>query len=283
VLRAVCSAVLALVVLGGCTDGSEPSAEPSASASTPSTAPSRPATTPRPVVPAPPEKGACYRLQPGQLTRPTNDSRPVPCDSPHTARTVFVGTLDTVVNGHSVAVDSAFVQRQLSTTCPRKLAGFVGGSPEARDLSRFAVVWFSPTLAESDRGADWFRCDLVAFSGERSLFGLPRKPPGVRGALDRPDALATYGLCGSAAPGDKGFQRVICGRPHSWKAFGTIGLDGPKRYPGADQLRDAGDGECKSRAAARAEDALRFRYGWEWPTREQWEAGQRFGYCWVPA
>lgn len=282
-LRAVCSAVLALLVLGGCTGGSGSSAEPSTSPSAAATLPSEPATTPRPVVPPAPGKTACYRLAPGQLTRPTNDSEPVPCNSPHTSRTIFVGTLDTVVNGHSVAVDSAFVQRQLASTCPRKLASYVGGSAKARDLSRFAVVWFSPTLAESDRGADWFRCDLVAFSVETSLLGLPRTPPGVRGALDRPDGLDTYGLCGSAAPGAAGFERVICGRPHAWEAFDTIGLPGGKRYPGAGRLRDAGDEECKSRAAARADDALKFRYGWEWPTREQWATGQRFGYCWVPA
>ena len=285
-LRAVCSAMLALLVLGGCSGGSEGSpapAESSAPAGTVTPSRSTPATTPRPVVPAAPGRTACYRLTPGQLTRPTNGSEPVPCDSPHTSRTIFVGALDTVVNGHSVAVDSAHVQRQLATTCPRELAAFVGGSARTRDLSRFAVVWYSPTLAQSDRGADWFRCDLIAFSGERSLFGLPRRPPGVRGVLDRPRALETYGLCGTAAPGAKGFERVICGRPHSWEAFDTIGLPGGKRYPGADALREAGDEECKSRAAARAEDALKFRYGWEWPTREQWATGQRFGYCWVPA
>ena len=288
-LRQVCTALLAVLVVGGCSggsggsDGSSSPTRSSAAAGTASASPFPAATTPRPVVPAAPRRSACYRLAPWQLTRPTNGSDPVPCASPHTARTIHVGTLDTVVNGHSVAVDSAHVQRQLATTCPRELAAFVGGSARTRDLSRFAVVWFSPTLAQADRGADWFRCDLVAFSGERSLFGLPREPPGVRGVLDRPDALDTYGLCGTAAPGAKGFERVICGRPHSWEAFDTISLPGGRRYPGADALRDAGDEKCKSRAAARAEDALKFRYGWEWPTREQWGIGQRFGYCWVPA
>jgi hypothetical protein len=287
VLRHVCTALLAVLVVGGCSGGSGGSDSQEASTS-PTSSPteavgSTPASSTPPVVPAPPGRTACYRLTTDQLTRPTNGSRPVPCDSPHTARTIHVGTLDTVVKGHSVAVDSAYVQRQLATTCPRELASYVGGSAKALDLSRFAVVWFSPTLAQSDQGADWFRCDLVAFSGTDSLFALPRKPPGVRGVLDRPGALDTYGLCGSAAPGDPGFQRVICGRPHSWKAFDTIGLPGGKRYPGADALRTAGDEECKSRAAARAEDTLKFRYGWEWPTREQWDTGQHFGYCWEPA
>ena len=58
-----------------------------------------------------------------------------------------------MVDGHAVAVDSAGVQHQLATTCPRKLAAYVGGSAEVADLSRFNVVWFSPTLEQSDRGA----------------------------------------------------------------------------------------------------------------------------------
>ena len=47
-----------------------------------------------------------------------------------------------------------------------------------------------------------------------------------------PGALATYGLCGTAAPGAPGFQRVICGQRHSWRAIDTIGLSGGARYPG---------------------------------------------------
>jgi len=288
VLRLVSTALLAVLVAGGCSggSGSPESSETPASSSTSSSASastSEGTSSPAPVVPAAPEATACYRLSTSQLTRPTDSSDPVACDRPHTARTIFVGRLDTVVRGHSVAVDSATVQRQMASTCPAKLAAFVGGSARTRDLSRFDVVWFSPTLRQSDRGADWFRCDVVAFSGTDSLFPLPRKGPGIRGVLDRPGALGTYGLCGTAAPGSDGFERVICGRPHTWQAFDTLDLPSAKTYPGAAKLRDAGDDECKSRAAARADDALKFKYGWEWPTREQWDAGQRFGYCWAPA
>lgn len=284
-LRVVCTALLAALVVSGCSGGSDkPEADgPPGEASSAAGSPSPTATSTHVAIPPAPARKACYRLRPGQLASPTNSSSPVPCDSPHTSRTIFVGTLDTVVNGHSVAVDSAVVKRQLAGTCPRRLASYVGGTARTRDLSRFAVVWYSPTLAQSDRGADWFRCDVVAFSGTESLFPLPRRPPGVRGVLDRPGALDTYGLCGTTAPGARGFERVICGRPHAWRAFDTIGLRGGDRYPGARRLRATGDGECKSRAAARAADALRFRYGWEWPTRRQWDSGQRFGYCWSPA
>jgi hypothetical protein len=174
------------------------------------------------------------------------------------------------------------VQRQLSTTCPRKLAAYVGGSPATRDLSRLNVVWYSPSLEQSDAGADWFRCDVVAFGREQQLASLPAGAR-LRGALSRPGALDTYGLCGTAAPGARGFERVICRKAHSWRAFATIGLPGGRAYPGTAAVRRAGNDDCRGRARARSSDSLKFRYGWEWPTREQWLAGQHFGYCWVPA
>jgi hypothetical protein len=284
VLRSACIALLAGLLVSGCTRGSsDQDADPSpatSGSSVPTTSGASPSAT---VVglPPPPPRSACYRLAPAELTLPTNDSRPVPCTSPHNARTVHVGRLDTVVDGHSVAVGSATVQRQLSTACPRRLAAFIGGTEKDRRLSRFNVAWFSPTLEQSDRGADWFRCDLVAFARAETLLPLPRRGT-LEDVLDRPRALDTYGLCGTAAPGTDGFERVICARPHAWRAFDTVGLPSSKKYPGAARLRNAGDDECKSRAAARAEDALKFRYGWEWPTRQQWDAGQRFGYCWAP-
>ncbi|MEO5711214.1 MAG: septum formation family protein [Nocardioidaceae bacterium] len=280
---ALVAALATVLLLAGCTGARVSSPEPSPSvpssssgSPSPGAAPSTPA-----VLPAAPKRAACYRLSTTQLTKPTNASTPVPCGSRHTAQTIYVGTLDTVVDGHAVAVDSATVQRQLSTTCPSRLAAYVGGSTTARDLSRFNVVWYSPTLAQSDAGADWFRCDLIAFAGEDQLAQLPgtRK---LRGVLGRSGALADYGLCGTAAPGEQGFERVICSRGHSWKAIDTIGLAGGERYPGPSQVRRAGDGSCKDLAQSRAGDTLKFRYGWEWPTKEQWDRGQRFGYCWIP-
>ena len=277
------TAVLACAtLLAGCTGSpsSSPSADtsPSASASA-SVTPSR-AATPA-VVPRAPREKACYRLTAAQLTPPTNASTPVPCSSRHTAQTIYVGTLDTVVDGHSVAVDSATVQKQLSTTCPRKLAAYVGGSATARDLSRFNVVWYSPTLEQSDQGADWFRCDLIAFAAQDQLAALPGTAR-LKGVLGSAAALDEFGLCGTSAPGASGFQRVICGRGHTWRAIDTIGLPGGTRYPGTATVRKAGDSGCKDLAQARSDNSLKYRYGWEWPTREQWDRGQRFGYCWIP-
>ena len=43
----------------------------------------------------------------------------MPCSERHTAQTIHVGRLDTVVDGHALAVDSDRVLHQLATTCPR--------------------------------------------------------------------------------------------------------------------------------------------------------------------
>ena len=45
----------------------------------------------------------------------------------------------------------------------------------------------------------------------------------------------------------------------------------------------AGEEECESQARAAQGNSLEYEYGWEWPTKAQWEAGQRYGLCWVPA
>jgi len=285
-----------LLLLGACSGGSPSagpgpsiSSSPAASSSSapsepsaPSSAPSPAASSSAPVVPPAPKTSACYRLGTAALTRPTNASSPVSCRARHNTRTIYVGKLDTVVDGHSIAVDSQTVQRQLATTCPRRLASYIGGSGTDRDLSRFNVVWYSPTLQQSDAGADWFRCDLVAFADASRLYDLPRKRPSLLHVLDRPGALDTYGLCGTAAPGARGFQRVICDHRHSWRAIDTIGLAGGKKYPGPSAVRRAGNSRCKDEARAKAPDTLKFQYGWEWPSRAQWSRGQHFGYCWAP-
>ncbi len=281
VLRRMAAALACAALVAGCSGpSSSPSADPSPSGSASASSTPSEAATPA-VVPRAPRAKACYRLTGAELTKPTNASTPVPCASRHTAQTIYVGTLDMVVDGHSVAVDSATVQKQLSTTCPRKLAAYVGGSATARDLSRFNVVWYSPTLEQSDQGADWFRCDLIAFAAQDQLAALPGTAR-LKGVLGSAAALDEFGLCGTSAPGARGFQRVICGRGHTWRAIDTIGLPGGPRYPGTATVRKAGDSDCKDLAQARSDNSLKYRYGWEWPTREQWDRGQRFGYCWIP-
>ena len=227
-----------------------------------------------------PRVKACYRLDFDQATQPTSNVPPRPCSKRHTAQTYFVGRLNTVVDGHMLAVDSKLAQRQVERTCPGRLEGYLGGSDQARALSRIKAVWFSPTIEQSDQGASWFRCDAVAVAASSRLARLP-PPRQLRGILDRSSALERVGLCGTAAPGTRGFQRVICSRRHAWRAISTIGIGG-SGYPGVAAVRDAGAGTCRDQVRQQTGSSEKFSYGWEWPTAQQWRAGQHLGYCWAP-
>jgi hypothetical protein len=296
VLRSLGALLAALLLLAGCTDAGpspastgavEPAAESSEadadsdepSAKAPDAEAGAASRTPPPAPPAPPGKG-CYRLPFSALAEPTSARRPVDCADRHDAQTFHVGTLDLVVDGHALAVDAARVVEGLDETCDRRLARFVGGTPEDRRLTRLRAVWFAPTLEQADRGARWYRCDVVAVAGPDRLLRLP-PPRRLEGVLDRP-AGASYGLCGTTAPGEPGFERVICARPHAWRAVSTIALPQARSYPGAGVVRAAGNDRCRDFVRDLVDDPLSFRFGWEWPTRDQWRAGQRHGFCWAP-
>jgi hypothetical protein len=247
--------------------------EPSGAKTPAATVPSTPA------APAPPPRtGGCHRLTFSEAAAPTDSTEAVPCRSAHTSVTIHVGRLDPVVDGHLLAIDSPTVQAQLAERCPRRLPAYVGGSETARRLSRLAVVWFGPTVAEADRGARWYRCDLVALAGRDALVPLPRH---MRGVLDRPGALDRWGTCGTRAPDADGFERVVCSRPHRWRAVDVIPLPRGARFLGKAATATAND-RCQAIATARANGALKYSWSFEWPTRQQWNDGRRYGYCWVP-
>ena len=80
-----------------------------------------------------------------------------------------MGQLSTVVDGHLVAVDSTRVQQQVARVCPRKLAAFLGTTDDALRLTMLRAVWFTPSVEQSDAGANWYRCDVVAVAGDNRL------------------------------------------------------------------------------------------------------------------
>ena len=269
--RLVAPLLVALLGVTGCTDDAGPDED----RTTPSTTPTSTAPPERP------QAGECRRLTLDDAGRASNASEPVPCRERHTAVTVLVRRLGSVAPADA-DVGSAAVQRHVAAACRDQAPRFLGGDQETLTLSRFQVVWFTPTTAEQEAGADWFRCDVLALDRGDRLMALP-PPERLRGVLDRPDALATYGLCGTAAPGAPGFERVACTREHRWVAIGTIPLEGGRRYPGVAAVRQAGDAPCADRVREERGFPVEFRYGWEWPTAEQWAAGQRHGLCWAPA
>ncbi|WP_051247062.1 septum formation family protein [Nocardioides halotolerans] len=276
-MRAVVVAV-ALLALASCTsDDAEPDAKPTP---TPTATPSA---TPAPAPPPAPAVGACYRLSYTEAVAPTNEDTPVACAKGHTTQTFAVGRLDLVTNGHLLAVDSEEVRAQVARRCPTKLAAYVGGTEAQLRLSLLRPVWFTPTIEQADAGAAWYRCDVIAVSGDKRIAKVEGDLAGV---LEKAAGREAYGMCGTSTPGEAAFARVLCREDHSWKAISVVDLSGKAakkgRYPGEGVVKDAGQGPCADAAREIASDALDYQWGYEWPTRDQWQAGQTYGRCWSP-
>ncbi len=280
IVRPVLVGLLATLVLAGCSSTEEePSATPSESTAE---SPSQGTSTPPPPPPPPaPKSGACYDLTVAAADDLSSDAEPVPCAEAHTARTVHVGRLPALADDPQITVEDPEVGRLLAQECPRRVDAFLGGDPVTRNLSRFVAIWFVPSAADADAGASWFRCDVVAFGADDAFAKLPQQR--LEGVLASDTALETFGTCGTAAPGAVGFRRVICSLPHSWRAVTTLRISDSARYPGVAKVRSSGDSACADHVESQAGFTTEIDYGWEWPTRAQWGAGQRYGFCWAPA
>lgn len=227
----------------------------------------------------PPRSGACYRLSVARAQRPTNGSDPAPCSQPHSAQTYYVGVMPKAVVGSAHTLDTAAIADYVTPRCDSHFVAHVGGSRNMRVLSRLQPVWFVPTRTQFTRGARWFRCDVIGFAAAEALARLPQHSAGV---LERRGSLETYGLCSTAAPSRASDHQVMCGRPHTWRALSVIRLgDRGSRWRGKARLSAARQ-DCKAQVRAHQGYPVRWTYGWQPPTRAQWQDGRRWGYCWSP-
>ncbi len=273
-------ALLAVLALGACTGGGETPlpASPTPTTTAPSSTPEPPPPPRATEAPAPADR-ACYRLSFDDALSPTNDDKASKCSGKHTSMTFHVGRIDSVVGGHLLAVDSQRVQAAVATRCPERFSDFVGGSERDLALSMLRTVWFTPGVPESDLGEDWVRCDAIAIAGSDRLATLGKGR--LAGVLTTAEGRDRFAMCGTAAPDAKDFERVLCTAPHRWRAVDVVQFEsGP--YPGVETVRQRGQGPCEDAGRAAADDALDYEWGYEFPTREQWQAGQTFGRCWAP-
>jgi hypothetical protein len=255
--------------LAACSDSAKPAVQPTKD--DPSSLDSIEAARPR--------VGDCHAMTLQQVTETSAEDTSTDCLHRPTTITVAVGDLR--VKGRKVAAGSPAAQDLMRRTCEPKAAAWLGAGPGELRTSRLTAVWFVPAPEQVQAGATWFRCDVIGFDRGDHLFPLP-PPNELKGAL-KGDGGARYALCGTAKPGAKGFQRVTCSLKHSWRAISAIELAGPKAYPGVAAVRAGGTDRCSKQARDASGGAMKYDYGWEWPTKQQWAAGQHYGYCWAPA
>lgn len=311
--RATAAAVVvSLAVLAACSSGGDQQATGSASASSGSTASSdattssgsaagsgtgsgtgsatgaasssaasgtaSPGTTPTaPVSAAPaPKPETCYAMTRRQALADAAPARAVACSKPHTAQTYLVQRLDLVQDGHLLAIDSQAAAQQALTTCTAGLEPWLGGDPR---LSVLTPTWYTPSIAESDAGARWLRCDVVALNGARKLAVLPAT---TRGLLSGEQGRDLYGLCRTASPDAAGSSPVPCSAEHAFRAIAVVELEGDQA-PSEEAAHAVMDTPCQDAATAIAEDPLNIAWQQEAPTPAQWATGRHYGLCWAPA
>jgi hypothetical protein len=98
--------------------------------------------------------------------------------------------------------------------------------------------------------------------------------------LDKPDALATYGVCADGPPASAA-HLVMCSQAHTYRALAAVRLgaaDAP--YPGKDTTLADGKKQCQALIAHELGVTGGFTYTWTFPSSDDWVSGQRFGYCW---
>lgn len=263
-------------MLVGCSDPTPSSPSPSTTSTDATTDASTDAST-SPTAPVPrPVKNGCHLLSYAEAVAPVAGGNDVPCRKRHTSQTYKIGRLSLVSEGHLLAVDSPSVQDAVASSCTALLGAHVGGSPEDLRLSMVQAVWFTPSVEDAAAGADWFRCDVVALATTGRLAPLPRSSAGLVGSSDR------FAMCGTASPDAASFERVPCSAKHTWVAVASVPLTGTT-YPSASAASEQMESACRTAARNRAEDPLDFTWSEERPSKDQWDAGQRYGTCWAPA
>lgn len=205
-----------------------------------------------------PRPGLCYDLAADEAQLALSDEEPVPCDRRHTSYTTHVGFF----GEDATAVDRPLAER----ACRRALLQALGISAARLEGTVLQAIWFQPSRRQWDRGARWFRCDLVARTpdGTRTLPLPPGRPP------YRPRVPDMVTPC--VAP-QAGSTFVTCDRPHEYRWAGSFELAGVATRPGEDEVGRI--------ARVRCEPFLRTgeTFWFSWPGARAWEAGDRTVEC----
>lgn len=205
-----------------------------------------------------PKVGQCHALTVKAMQAAADTRAPVPCGTPHTARTVAVVTEPAAAQKGSENAQAEAVGK----ACADGFLKVVGGTSRKRAESLYNLAWFTPTKAQQAKGAKWMRCD-VTMTGERRAYPITGKNPLLADGLQDRERL-----CGRLSPGEKvKWEFVPCLAEHLFE---------PKKFikAGADVTIK----QARAEAKKACDDGL---YTWSPPA--QWGVGDRWYVCWGPA
>lgn len=224
-----------------------------------------------------PRMGACRLLSPEAVEQPSDQSPTVDCSEKHTAETFAVGTFPGEIAKGADPQDPE-LGAHIYRTCQKRFQAFLGGDESMVMRSILRWAWFRPSDEAWDKGARWFRCDVVA--GGDDADELITLPEGAKGLLSgRPDDEWMTCARGETVAGS---TKVPCSEPHDWRAVTTIQLGRPDDpYPGDDVVAARTRDFCSDSVGAWLNYPVDYDFGYTFFHKAEWKAGNRRSICWA--
>lgn len=226
---------------------------------------------------APPSNGDCRNLKPADLRDSINNTPVIDCAKEHTAQTFHVGRFEGTSVG-TQPVDTVLAPL-VYEACQSEFMDFLGANVSIAMRSTLTWVWFRPSDVGWERGARWFRCDVVG-GGEQSkqLTSLPETAEGLLAGVPDDSWMAC-----AEGPTVDGAVKLPCSEPHDWRAVSTVVLGAEKdTYPGAEEVESLTQRYCSDQVGAwlgyPVED---YEFGFTWFQQREWDAGNRRSVCWA--
>lgn len=223
-----------------------------------------------------PPNSVCRNLTPEDVAMPANATRTVSCSEEHTAETYATGDLPEEYD--EATYDDADLGRYAYQTCSKAFAKFVGADESLVLRTNLSWAWFRPSEKAWDKGARWYRCDVVGgSSGSTSYRALPETAAGMLSGRP-PDAWLSCARGVSVAEGEK----VPCSQKHDWRAVTTVKLGKPEdTYPGDRVMESRTRSFCATSVKAWLNYPSEFEYGYTFFHQAEWDAGIRRSVCWA--
>ncbi len=225
---------------------------------------------------SPPKLGACYNLTPKDTEQKSNVSEPVSCAKAHTSETFAIGTLP---DSTGKDYGSAAHGRWIFPTCEKAFEKFLGVDESLALRVQLSWAWFRPSERGWDKGARWYRCDLVG--GPANATSYADLPAPTAKALFRAKPPEEWLTC-AQGPTVLKSKKVPCTEQHDWRAVGTIKVGEPKDpYPGDRFVQVRSRDYCSDAVGAWMNYPVDYEFGYTWFHEAEWKAGNRRSVCWA--
>jgi hypothetical protein len=201
----------------------------------------------------------------------------VDCSERHTAETFAVGELPAELA--DADYDGQELEAFAYDTCSAKLQRFLGSDESTVMRSVLTWAWFRPSEKAWDKGARWYRCDVIS-GGEDSkqLLALPKTAAGLLAPQPTDDhwMVCVNGASVQSAP------KIPCSEKHNWRAVTTIKVGDPgDSYPGDKAVEARTRDYCSDSVGAWLGYPKDYDFGYTWFHEAEWQAGNRRSVCWA--